>query len=780
VARFLAKLALTACILLSSTTFAAVGRWTALGPEGGDIYDLAITPSATYALTPKSLYRSTDTGRTWSEVGDKFRQAERLIAHPTQPNRIFILADGDLLSSTNGGQTRVKVTPPSTPSGPIQLLEFSQDGTLLYGLQGRTLHRSADLGATWTTGGTMAGPADDFVRRVYIHPTNANRVIAQTRDGIYITNDAGDHWASFASPPNTVVDVLAFSASGPRIWATTPDGLWYTSNDGANWTVSAPFRVASALAVHPTDPSIVYAQVAGTIYRTTDGGVQWTPGNGTHGLWYVNRFSFDPQNPDRVLIATLNGVWESTDRGANWSPSNRGIHATTSSRFTSTTNRTYFAVRGEIYYLEPGANAAKLLDPTSMNAVLPFHTQPFLYALHADRVQSGDRLFVSAGEGLARSIDSGQTWVRLTDPLVESVSIRAVGVTPDNPDVVLAVGTDSMLRSIDGGDHWSAASGVPTEHVPFINDLTIAPAGLAFASGGQHVYKTTDGGLIWSRVDVPAAPTDFILNVLIQGNSVYLGTTSNGYRSTDSGSTWTTLQAQGGRFAADASGLYFAGKQFLRSLDGGNSWEGIGSFVFFEPADLHLDPNAPGHLLSATWGNGLQSLTLANDLSISGFGTPPGSPGPGVRVEINISVSNRFNTSLTTASGVKVNLSVADGRVFYPNADCIVNTATPSQATCTLPPLRLDQRQSFRIEASYETAGNLNFIATASANEMELVPLDNTMNVSWDFTRGPGGPTNDGNTARQGGGGGGAFAWWMLLALAGIAAERRRAASYRH
>jgi len=775
VARFLAKLALAACTLLAfaSNTFADVGRWEGLGPEGGDILELAITPSTTYALTPKRLYGSKDAGRTWAQIGSGYRQAERLIAHPTQSNRIFILADGDVLSSTDGGATRVTVTP-SNPSGPIQLLEFSHDGTLLYGLQGRTLHRSTDLGATWTAGGMMAGPADDAVRRVYIHPTNANRVIVRTRNATYITSDAGDNWALLAPPPNTVVDVLAFSASGPRIWAATPDGLWHTSSDGVSWTLSAPFRIASALAVHPTDPSIVYAQVGGTIYRTTDGGVQWTPGNGTHGLWYVNRFSFDPQNRDRLLIATLNGLWESTDLGANWSSSNRGIRAATTSRLTGTTNRTYFAVRGEIYYLEPGASDPKLLDPTSMNAVLPLQTQPFLYALHADRMQTGDRLFASVGAGLARSMDSGQSWVRLTDPLVESVSISAVGVTPDNPDVVLAASSNGMLRSIDGGDHWSASSGVPNEHVLLINNLSIAPAGLAYASGGQHVYKTTDAGLSWSRVNVPVGPTDTVLSTLVQGNTVYVGTSSNGLRSTDGGSTWTPLTiAQGGRFAADATGVYFGGKSFYRSIDGGNSWDGIGNSVYFDTTGLHLDASVPGRLLSATFNNGVQTLTIATDLAFAAQGKVSGAPAPGARANIEIHVMNRA-ASLTAATGVKVNLSVLDGRVFYPSADCTVNAATPTQATCTIASIRHGESKMISIESSYETVGNLNWTIAISANEMELMSFDNAGTVTFDFTRGPGGPINDGNNAR--GGGGGAFAWWMLVALAGIAAQRRRSA----
>lgn len=772
-ARFLRQLALAACALISlaTTTSAGINTWTSVGPEGGDIYDLAITsttPAVAYALTPLALYRSEDTGRTWSQVGAPFQQSERLIVHPTQANRVFILADGQLLTSTDGGATRTKIAAPATASGTLRYFDFSNDGSVLYASDGHTLYRSSDLGTSWMAGGAIGARSDETIRSLFLDPINANRVIASlTQSGVFITHDGGDHWAPFPLPLTTVVDALAFSYSGPRIWIATPDGVYQTSDEGATWTLAAPFRLAAALAVHPQDPSIVYAQVGSSIYRTTDGGAQWTAGNGTSALWYVNSFVFDPQVRDRLLMATLNGIWVSNDGGANWSQSNRGLIATTSSRFTATTNRTYFVVRGNIYYLEPGATTAQMLDPASLDQALATTAQQFLYTLHADRVPSGDRLFVSAAGSLVRSTDGGQTWARIADPLWNNVGAVTLDVAPDNPDLVIAASWKGIVQSIDGGDHWSTTTGVPANaYVPII---VMAPAGIAYAAGGSDMYKTTNSGMTWTRVNVPTTPTDQIYSVLVQRDAVYLATGNNSYRSTDGGTTWSPLSAvRGGYFAADETGLYLTdGPGASRSIDGGATWNRLaGGSLSFGSTGLQLDPNARGRLLTTTWSGGVHTYTIATDLTVTASGQPSVPPASGVRTEVLFTVTNRGSHA---ATGVKLNINVAGGRDLFENADCTVNASARSTATCTVAPIPAGQSKLVRIQSSFETAGPLSITASVAANEAELTAADNTSSDSWSYI-----VSNSSGGGSGGGGGGGSVSWWMLLALAGFAAERRR------
>lgn len=63
-----------------------------------------------------------------------------------------------------------------------------------------------------------------------------------------------------------------------------------------------------AIAVHPTDPNIVYAGTAqGGLYRTIDGGATWT------------------LNSNRLYAGTDIGVYTSPDGGASWTPFGTGL-----------------------------------------------------------------------------------------------------------------------------------------------------------------------------------------------------------------------------------------------------------------------------------------------------------------------------------------------------------------------------------------------------------------------------------------------------------------------
>lgn len=101
-----------------------------------------------------------------------------------------------------------------------------------------------------------------------------------------------------------------------------------------NWVPTGPRNVGgrvSALAIHPTNPRIMYAGAAsGGVHKTIDGGETWFP------LWHeqaslaVGGISICTDHPDTVWVATGepqtgggeiirgNGIWRTDDGGASW------------------------------------------------------------------------------------------------------------------------------------------------------------------------------------------------------------------------------------------------------------------------------------------------------------------------------------------------------------------------------------------------------------------------------------------------------------------------------
>ncbi|TRZ52428.1 hypothetical protein D4R99_02760, partial [bacterium] len=129
---------------------------------------------------------------------------------------------------------------------------------------------------------------------------------------------------------------VAYDPSNPNIiyLGAAFGGVWKSTNGGLNWTPKTDNEVSlssGALAIDPTNTSIIYygtgeATYSGASYygrgllKSTNGGDSWT--NYTNGLpasTYFSRVAIKPGNPSYIL-ATLgtSGLYKSTNAGLNW------------------------------------------------------------------------------------------------------------------------------------------------------------------------------------------------------------------------------------------------------------------------------------------------------------------------------------------------------------------------------------------------------------------------------------------------------------------------------
>ena len=185
----------------------------------------------------------------------------------------------------------------------------------------------------------------------------------------------------------------------------------------------------------------------------------------------------------------------------------------------------------------------------------------------------------SAGGGLWKSNDSGETWAPVFDAQDVS-SIGAVAIDPNSDDVVW-VGTgehdprndvtygDGVYKSIDGGKTFKRAGLEGTRQISRIaidprdsNHVVVGALGNVFGPGSERgVYVTFDGGKTWSKtlfVSDQSGASD--VSMSSDGKDVYAGIwhfkrepwnfTSGGtddglYKSSDGGRTWTRLSGHG-------------------------------------------------------------------------------------------------------------------------------------------------------------------------------------------------------------------------------------------
>ncbi len=273
------------------------------------------------------VYKSTDAGKTWTNVGFRGTDAiSKIRIHPTNPDIIFVAAFGKysepsdergVYKSTDGGKSWRRVLFRDARTGAIDISidrnnpdvmyaalweAFRKEYTMSSGGPGSGLFKSTDGGETWTEITRNPGMPAGMVGRigVAVSGANSNRVYA------LVENDNG--------------------------------GLFRSDDAGATWTLVNDSRAIRQRAfyythVHadPKNPDVVYLQNTST-FRSADGGKTLSNvGNGTHGdhhdMW------IDPDNPAHLVEGNDGGGTVSTTTGARWTeedyPTEQFYHAVT-------------------------------------------------------------------------------------------------------------------------------------------------------------------------------------------------------------------------------------------------------------------------------------------------------------------------------------------------------------------------------------------------------------------------------------------------------------------
>ena len=82
----------------------------------------------------------------------------------------------------------------------------------------------------------------------------------------------------------------------------------------------------TTIAVHPTNPQIIYVGSAGQlghegcgVWKTTNGGQTWTPVSDSLPTLSIGGIAIDPTNADRIYIVTADdGLYRSDNAGLKW------------------------------------------------------------------------------------------------------------------------------------------------------------------------------------------------------------------------------------------------------------------------------------------------------------------------------------------------------------------------------------------------------------------------------------------------------------------------------
>ena len=270
--------------------------------------------------------------------------------------------------------------------------------------------------------------------------------------------------------------------------------------------------------------NIVYAgtETQG-VYKSTDNGSSWVAAN--IGIERASINDITASGPNLLAAAKSScpiylNVFKSTDNGATWSDTNGLAGKIINS----------FAIKGSVVWA-------------------------FFFALPND-------------SGIARSTDNGNTW-----QIVPSI-ITDAGESIVSDDAIIVAEDNFIWRSTDDGISWDVV-----EQFALTGIGSFAKAGTKlFGAARTGIQTSTDNGASWTFEPFSDGAFSFSSN----GSTIYLGSASKVFKSTDLGTTWIDVSnglGNGGIEAllydgstlfagtpADAMGIY-------RSTNGGQNWE---------------------------------------------------------------------------------------------------------------------------------------------------------------------------------------------------------------
>ena len=603
------------------------------------------------------VYKSTDAGRTWKNVGLKdSRHIGAVIIDPRNPDIVLVAALGHawgpntergVFRTADGGKTWQKVLYRDENTGAIDVVFDPRNSSVVYaalwqvrrlpwyfnsGGPGSGLYKSVDGGLTWKQLQGNGLPEGDLGRiGISVSGADSNRVYAlieADKGGLYRSNDAGNSWTRvnederyrqrawyfshvFADPKQ--VDTVYVLNTGA-----------FRSNDGGKTfdLLPAPHGDHHGLWIDPTNPQRLFNSNDGGVTISVDGGKTWTPQNNqpTAQFYHVAVDNHWPyriygaqQDNSTVAIASQSddGViarqdWYEVGGGESGyiSPDPRdpeivyaGSDAAIITRYDHRTNQTQDA---SPYPLDTSGNGADALKYRFQ------WTEPVFVSAYDSNV------IYTAAQNVFKSTDQGRSW------------------SPISPDLTR---NDKEKQKPSGGDITLDITSVEYYDTVFALAESPLQKGMLWAGSDDGlIHLTRDDGKSWENV-TPKGMPEWSMVSIIEPSPHDAGTAYAAidrhklddfnpfiYKTHDYGKTWTLInngipagayvrsvredpKMKGLLYAGTETGVYF-------STDDGAHWQSLQLNLPTTPIhDLAVKDN---DLVAATHG---RSFWILDDVS---------------------------------------------------------------------------------------------------------------------------------------------------------------------
>lgn len=180
--------------------------------------------------------------------------------------------------------------------------------------------KTTDGGATWKQlSPGVAGPVD--FHQMDVSPADPKTIYGSYGE-LQVSRDGGQSWSVAGTPPAGLIALAASSLKADRLYAATKQGLYVSADAGASWQpLGFAGEVVSTVKVGPDGSLFDFVLGRGLMKASESKPNEWTPLSNGFGNAIPLHIAIDPANPSHLALTTQeNGVLESIDGGATWAP----------------------------------------------------------------------------------------------------------------------------------------------------------------------------------------------------------------------------------------------------------------------------------------------------------------------------------------------------------------------------------------------------------------------------------------------------------------------------